>query len=303
MSSSPPSHRAAGRLLVALLGALAMLGPFSNDSVLPSFPFIGATFSVTDVQVQQILTVYFVPFAFMMLLHGTLSDTFGRRRIILTGVAVYSLAALVCAFASSFEMFLAGRVLQGLSAGAGVVVGRAIIRDVQRDADAQRAMALLMTIFGVAPAIAPIIGGWLGHLFGWRAVFLFLSLLAACLLAASTRWLPETLPPAQRVAFSLREIGIGFSEALTNARFVMLMLAFGFNFAGFFIYIVASPAFGYRILGIEQTEFVWIFGPGIIGWVCSTFSTTRTISPRCPFPSCRFFSIASAWEWRYPRSC
>lgn len=277
MSNDPASksRRASGQALLVLLGLLSTLGPFSNDSVLPAFPSIQAEFAVTDVQMQQTLTAYFLPFAIMMLLHGTLSDALGRKRMIVAGMAAYALAALAGALAQTYEALLLGRFLQGLSAGAGIVVGRAIVRDVYAHHEAQRALALVMVIFGIAPGLAPIVGGWLGHLFGWRSVFLFLSVLAAGLLAATLLWLPETLPKSRRTAISLRSLARGFRDALGSARFVLLTCAYACNFAGFFIYIVSAPAFGYRILGIEQTEFVWIFGPAITGMIGGSLLSAR----------------------------
>jgi DHA1 family bicyclomycin/chloramphenicol resistance-like MFS transporter len=267
MTTFSHARRANGQTLILLLGLLAMLGPFSNDTLLPNFPQVAAYFEVSAARMQQTLTVYFIPFAVMHLLHGTLSDAFGRRRVIVLGMAAYAVSSFVCAIAQSFEVLLLGRVLQGLCAGAGVVVGRAVVRDLYAEEQAQRALALVMIIFGIAPGIAPIIGGWVGHLMGWRAVFMFLSLLSGTLFLIALAWLPETLPHSRRTPLSLKQIGKGFVAAFSSTRFVLLVSAFGLNFAGFFIYIVSAPAFGYRILGLEQTEFVWIFGPAITGMI------------------------------------
>jgi len=274
-AAEPPARRLRGQALIVLLGFLSILGPFSNDTLLPNFPFIEADFGENPMRMQQVLTLYFIPFAVMMLMHGTLSDAFGRRRIIMLGMGAYALAALVGALAQSFEMLLLGRVLQGLSAGAGTVVSRAIVRDLYADKEAQKALALVTIIFGIAPGIAPIIGGWIGHLWGWRAVFGFLSLLATVLFLLTYIWLPETLPAARRVPLSLAAIGRGFADALKSARFVLLVAAYALNFAGFFIYIVSAPAFGFRILGLERTEFVWVFGPAIIGMIVGSFISAR----------------------------
>jgi DHA1 family bicyclomycin/chloramphenicol resistance-like MFS transporter len=130
-----------------------------------------------------------------------------------------------------------------------------------------------MIIFGIAPGIAPIVGGWIGHLLGWRAVFAFLTLLSATLCTLALVCLPETLAPARRIPLSLASLGQGFIGGFRSARFVLLVCAHGFNFAGFFIYIVSAPVFGYRILGIEQTEFVWIFGPAIAGMILGSFTS------------------------------
>jgi DHA1 family bicyclomycin/chloramphenicol resistance-like MFS transporter len=263
--------RLSGRALIILLGCLSILGPFSNDTLLPNFPYIDAHLGVGEVRMQQVLTVYFVPFAVMMLFHGSLSDSFGRRRVIMVGMAAYAIAALVGAYAHDFQTLLAARFLQGLSAGAEVIVGRAIVRDLHAGEHAQRALALVTIIFGIAPGIAPIIGGWIGHLWGWRSVFGFLFLLATLLFVLTWRWLPETLPAARRVPLSPGSVLRGFAAGAGDRRFMLLVLAYGFNFAGFFIYIVSAPAFGYRILGLERTEFVWIFGPAILGMIVGSF--------------------------------
>lgn len=275
--------RLSGRALVVLLGFLSVLGPFSNDTLLPNFPYIDAHLGIGEVRMQQVLTIYFVPFAVMMLMHGTLSDTFGRRIIIMLGMAAYAMAAIVGALAQSFEMLLVARFLQGLSAGAGVVVGRAVVRDLYADQEAQRALALVTIIFGIAPGIAPIIGGWIGHLWGWRSVFGFLSALAVLLCLLTWRFLPETLPQERRIPLSVGSVLRGFIAAAGNGRFMLLVAAYGFNFAGFFIYIVSAPAFGYRILGLERTEFVWIFGPAILGMIVGSFVSGRLagrVTPR-----------------------
>lgn len=303
MIPKPDARRASGHALIVLLGLLSTLGPFSNDSVLPNFPVIQTAFGVSAVEMQQTLTVYFVPFACMMLLHGSLSDAWGRRRVIVLGMSAYAAAALVCAVAQSFETFLIGRALQGLSAGAGIVVSRAVVRDVYAGEQAQRALSLVMIIFGVAPGVAPIIGGWLGYLFGWRAVFLFLSLLAAGFVLVTLAWLPETLPQARRTRFSGRSLMAGFAAAFSSARFVLLVCAHGLSFGGFFIYIVSAPAFGYRILGIAQTEFVWIFGPAIAGIILGSFVSGRLAGRLTPaatvFVGYAFMAAAALFNTLY----
>src|SRR5262245_45455136 len=175
-----------------------MLGPFSIDTYLPSFPAIARDFAVTPLQVQQTLSAYLAPFAVMMLLHGTLSDSFGRRPVILMNLVLFTAATVACALARDFTQLVVFRVLQGLSAGAGIAVGRAIIRDSFEGFAAQRLMSLVTMIFGIAPAIAPVIGGWLQSAFGWHSVFVFLACYAAIMLVVCWRALPETHPPAAR---------------------------------------------------------------------------------------------------------
>src|SRR5687768_10084948 len=181
-------------LLALVLAGLAMVGPFSIDSYLPAFPAIARDFSLTPLQVQQTMSVYLIAFAVMMLFHGTLSDSFGRRPVILANLALFMAATLGCALAQDFSQLLAFRALQGVSAGAGMVVGRAIIRDTYEGFAAHRLMSLVTMIFGIAPAIAPVIGGWLLSRFTWHAIFVFLTCYAALLFVACWFRLPEPHP-------------------------------------------------------------------------------------------------------------
>src|SRR3954471_2554064 len=194
------TERAGG--LALLLAGLAMLGPFSVDTYLPAFPNIQATLNATPIEVQQTLTAYMFAFAFMMLWHGALSDAFGRRNIIIGALCVFAVATLGCASAHSVEYLWAFRMLQGVSAGAGVVIGRAIIRDLYADSRATRLLSLVTMIFSIAPAIAPILGGWIVKLLDWRSIFLFLFIYTLLLLWHCYKHLPKPLPPAKRQPFS-----------------------------------------------------------------------------------------------------
>ena len=181
------------RLLTTILACLGMIGALAIDTYLPSMPAIGAEFGVGPVAVQQTLSVFLFTFALMMLFYGTLSDSFGRRPVILGALAMYTLASVGAALAPSFGWLLAFRALQGLSAGAGSVIGQAIVQDRFEGAQAQKMMSHIMMVFGLAPAIAPVLGGWLHVSFGWRSNFvaLFGFGLAAWLMV----WflLPETV--------------------------------------------------------------------------------------------------------------
>ena len=167
---NPREHRG----LVLLIAALAMIGPFAIDTFFPAFPAIAAEFAASPVAMQQTLSLYLVAYGLMALAHGALSDALGRRPVIIVSLSVFTLASVGCALAQSMDQLLALRFLQGLSAGAGVIVGRAIVRDCFEGARAQRVMSTTSMLFGIAPAIAPIIGGWLLY-FGWRASFWFLA--------------------------------------------------------------------------------------------------------------------------------
>ena len=242
-----------------------MLGPFSIDTYLPAFPAIGANLNATPIQVQQTLTAYMVMFAFMILWHGSISDALGRRKVILAGLGFYFFASLFCAFATRIEMLWLGRAMQGMVGGVGFVVGRAVVRDLYDGPQAQRLMAHVAVIFAIAPAVAPIIGGQLQHWFNWHGVFFFLALIAASLLLASWRYLPETLPVAERQPFSPGPLWRGYRSVFGSAQFIFLSLALSANFAGFFIYVLSSPVFLIQHLKLTPESFAWMFLPMVCG--------------------------------------
>ncbi|MEP6557613.1 MAG: multidrug effflux MFS transporter [Burkholderiales bacterium] len=255
-SSLWPHSRSALALLLALLG---MLGPFSIDTYLPAFDGIARDLAASPVQLQQTLSAYLFGFAFMSLFHGALSDSFGRRPVVLWGVAVFTLASIGCALAQTPEQLIGFRALQGLSTGAGIVVSRAVIRDMFAPADAQRMMSLVTLYFGVAPAIAPIIGGWFTVWWGWKAVFWFLAGVGGLLWVANARLLPETLYAPERQPFNVSNLLLGYRELATSPRFLLLALASGVPFNGMFLYVMAAPVFLGRHLGLAPTQFFWLF--------------------------------------------
>lgn len=269
--------------LSVLLAGLAMLGPFSIDTYLPAFPAIGRSLDATPIQVQQTLTAYLGMFAFMILWHGSISDTLGRRRVILVGTAAYLVASLVCAFAWRIEMLWFGRALQGMVGGVGFVVGRAVIRDLYDGPRAQRMMAHVAVIFAIAPAVAPVIGGQLLRAFDWHGVFFFLALVAAVLFAAAWRYLPETLPRESRLPFAPQPLWRGYRDIFGSGQFVCLSLALSTNFAGFFVYVLSSPVFLIRHLGLAPDAFAWMFIPMVGGMMLGSLLNGRLagrLSPR-----------------------
>ena len=277
------SHRSALTGLAVLLAALAMIGPFTVDTYLPSFPAIQRDLKVSAVQMQQTLSVYLLTFAVMTLFHGTLSDSFGRRPVVLASLFLFVIASIGCAVAASFEQLLLFRGVQGISAGAGIVVGRAIIRDSLHGHEAQRMMSLVTMIFGLAPAVAPVIGGWLQGLFGWRSVFMFLVVYSTALLAACYVRLPETLPRAERQPFRPGPLAHNYWTLGRSMPLFLISSAVALNFSGFFIYIVSAPAFIYDLLQLTESGFPWLFIPGIAGVMLGAFVSGRLagrLSPR-----------------------
>jgi len=262
--------------LTFVLAALSWLGPFSIDAYLPSIPAIGKSLNAPTAQVQQTVTVFLFFFAAMSLWHGAISDAYGRRRLTLISLGLFALSSLGCALAGSLPVLMFFRALQGATAGAGAIVGRAVVRDLYEGADAQRLMSHIATIFTIAPVMAPLVGGWLQVWLGWRFVFGFLVVLALLLLLGCWRALPETLPRKRRQRLEPAFLARSYWKVLTAQPFFMLGLSLAFANAGMFIYIVGAPVFLMDHLKLKETEFLWLFLPISIALVIGAW-----ISGRC----------------------
>lgn len=268
---------------IAILAGLTMVGPLAIDSYLPSFHAIGRDFDVSQVLVQQTLSVFLFAFAFMMLFYGVLSDSFGRRPVILWSLAAYVVASFGAAFAPSFGWLLVCRAVQGLAAGGGAVVSRAIVRDRTSGPEAQEVLAYIMMVFGLAPAIAPVLGGWLHVAFGWRAVFLFLAGFGVLMFVACYRALPESLPAASRHPFHPGAIAKNYWNVLLHPRFLLLALTIGVGFGGFALYIGSAANFIMDILHLPETAFAWMFIPMISGMMVGSAVAARISVRFAPF--------------------
>jgi len=261
--------------LAVLLAGLSMVSPFSIDTFFPSFRAMEADLNVSRWQMQQTLTAYMLPYAVTALFHGPLSDALGRRPVIIWGLGLYTLGSLACVLAPNFGSLLAFRAVQGATAGAGMVVGRAIVRDLYEGPQAQRLMSLVTLIFGVAPALAPVIGGWIHVALGWRAVFAFLALFGLVMVISSHIRLPETHAPEHRVPFSLRALAAAAFRVIRDRQFLLLALAASFNFLGVFCYVGAAPSLILDHWKLSETQFIWLFLPIIAG-----FTLGATLSGR-----------------------
>ena len=261
--------------LAILLAVLGMLGPFSIDTYIPAFSAIAQSLNATPVQMQQTLSAYLFGFAFMNLFHGALSDSFGRRPVILWGLAMFTVASLGCALAQNVGQLIFFRALQGLSTGAGIVVSRAVIRDMFPPSEAQRVMSQVTIYFGVAPAVAPIIGGVIAEYLDWHSIFWFLVGVGVVLWLANWRLLPETLHVQDRQPFQVRNLMRGYWQLLTDARFLLLALASGVPFNGLFLYVLSAPAFLGDILQLRPTQFFWFFVLSIGGIMAGSWLSGR----------------------------
>lgn len=270
VAATPNSRR-----LAPLLAALAMFGPFAIDTMFPAFPTIAAQLQASPVAMQQTLSVYMIAYALMSLLHGPLSDSLGRRKVILGGVAIFTAASVGCALSGTITELLAFRAVQGMSAGAGMIVGRAIIRDCFDGAAAQRLMSTVSMIFGIAPAIAPIIGGWIIAFAHWSMIFWFLAAFAGLLWIASLLLLPETHPHERRNALSLPAMAKTYGLILRDPVFLPLVFAGTLGFNALFVYISSAPAFVIGLLGLDAQQFAWLFIPAIGGLMLGSFLSGR----------------------------
>jgi DHA1 family bicyclomycin/chloramphenicol resistance-like MFS transporter len=259
---NPDAHtlwRAPRWALALLLACLGMLGPFSVDTYLPAFSGIATSLGATPLQMQQTLSAYLFGFAVMNLFHGALSDCFGRRPVVLIGLAVFTAASVGCALSGSVGHLVFWRTVQGMSAGAGIVVSRAIIRDMFPPADAQRVMSQVTLFFGVAPAIAPMVGGFLFVHADWHSIFWFLTFVGTVLFVSNWRLLPETLHANLAQPFHVGALMREYGRLCSSPKFMMLVLASGVPFNGMFLYVLATPVFLGEHLHFAPQQFFWFF--------------------------------------------
>jgi DHA1 family bicyclomycin/chloramphenicol resistance-like MFS transporter len=259
------------------MAAMAALGPFSVDTYFPSFPAIGEHFKVTPAQVQSTLSLYLLTLSGMSLFHGALSDSFGRRPIILASLGVYTLTAILCPLSPNFTTLLVCRAVQGLAGGSGMIVGRALIRDQFEGADAQRFIAQVTVVSGLAPVIAPILGGWLHVWLGWRGPFLLLAVLGVAVFLACWIGLPESLPPEKRQPFHPATLARGYWEVSRDLGFVSISMALSLGAGGFLLYVATAPDVVLNILKLSETQFAWLFTPNVSGLILGSYITTRVV--------------------------
>ena len=282
---NPDAHtlwRAPQWTFAALLAILGMLGPFSIDTYLPAFASIAQSLDASALQMQQTLSGYLLGFAVMSLFHGSLSDSVGRRPVVLYGLGVFTLASVGCALSQSSAQLIFFRVLQGLSTGAGIVVSRAVVRDMYAPQQAQKVMSQITLFFGIAPALAPLIGGVLLTTFGWHAIFWFLAAVGVVLWLANYRLLPETLQVAQRHPLGLRNLLSGYWRLGADPRFFLLALCSGVPFNGMFLYVLSAPVFLGDLLALPPQHFFWFFVLTISGIMSGAWLSGRAAGRLTP---------------------
>ncbi|WP_340053181.1 multidrug effflux MFS transporter [Pseudomonas sp. JAI120] len=250
--------------ILLVLGMLSAFGPMAIDLYLPSFPALATTFGVSVKQVQMSLAAYFVGLAIGQLIYGPVADRYGRQIPLLVGASIFVIASAVCAYAPSLEWLIAARFVQALGGCAGMVISRAIVRDLCTPLESAKVFSQLMLIVGLAPILAPLMGGWLLAAFGWRSIFLVLVIFGVICLYCIWRWLPETAGNNQQpMAGALRR----YITFLGDPALVGYGLAGGLGIAGMFAYIAASPFVFIDLYGVSPSNYGWLFGANAAGFI------------------------------------
>ncbi|MFJ7072850.1 multidrug effflux MFS transporter [Streptomyces sp. NPDC098781] len=268
-AEQPPirSLRATGLLVTFILGGLTATPPLAMDMYLPALPEVTGSLHAPAATVQLTLTACLAGMAFGQLVVGPMSDRWGRRRPLLSGLALYVMATLLCALAPTVEFLVAFRLAQGLAGAAAIVIARAVVRDLYDGVAMARFFSTLMLISGVAPIVAPLIGGQILRVTDWRGVFVVLTVVGVLLACLVWRRLPETLAPQDRHSGGVGEALRAMRGLLADSRFAGYTLAGGFAFAALFAYIAASPFVIQEIYGASPQTFSLLFGLNSVGLV------------------------------------
>ncbi len=274
--------RANPRLLAPLLGCLAMLPPLAIDTFFPAFHAMEAEFGATPAAMQQSLSVYLLGYGAMSLLHGPLSDAYGRRGVILMALLVFLAGTIGCAMAPSLPVLLFFRACQGLAGGAGSIVGRAVIRDRFEGAAATKLMSQMTLVFSLAPALAPIFGGWVLTWSNWRMIFWVIVGFTVLLLIATLIALPESHPRDHRTPLSPGHLFRNYRSMLSDPPFLLLGAVLALNFAVIFLYIASAPTFVLDILHLNVRQFGWLFVPIIAGMMIGAQTSVRLAGRAVP---------------------
>ena len=284
MSSADPA--AMSRLervrLFLLLGGLTAFGPLSIDMYLPALPAISHDLVASESLIQLTLTACLIGLALGQLLSGPLSDSLGRRRPLLVGVAIYVLASLLCALAPTAWILVLLRLIQGLAGAAGIVIARAIVRDMYSGVPAARYFSRLILVMGVAPILAPVLGGQILRFGSWHGIFVVLAIVTGLLFVGALTWLPETLPAHLRSAGSLGNTGRTFRSLGSDIRFVGFAVSAGLAFGAMFAYIAGSPFVLQAIYRISPQTFAIIFGLNALGFVIASQVNGSLVSRIAP---------------------
>ena len=276
---------------ILILASLTALAPFAIDTYLPAFEVMEDDLATNSNFIQQTLTFYLVPYTIMTIFHGAISDSIGRIKTIKYGMSLFILGSIGCVFATSIEMLWISRLIQGVGAGAGNVVARAMVRDLYSGATAQKVMATIQIIFGIAPAIAPMVGGLLLGI-SWQAIFIFLIIYSVLITIFSVNFLPETISKQNQLPFNFESVLSRYRDLLNDKNYIFLILAVSFNFSAFFLYVLSSPIFLMQHLNLSSSQFGYLFIPTVTGMILGSFISKKTAGIISP---AKMLKIAYLW--------
>jgi len=276
---------------ILILASLTALAPFAIDTYLPAFEVMENDLATNSNFIQQTLTFYLVPYTIMTIFHGAISDSIGRIKTIKYGMSLFILGSIGCVFATNIEMLWISRLIQGVGAGAGNVVARAMVRDLYSGATAQKVMATIQIIFGIAPAIAPMVGGLLLGI-SWQAIFIFLIIYSVLITIFSVNFLPETISKQNQLPFNFESVLSRYRDLLNDNNYIFLILAVSFNFSAFFLYVLSSPIFLMQHLNLSSSQFGYLFIPTVTGMILGSFISKKTAGIISP---AKMLKIAYLW--------
>jgi MFS transporter, DHA1 family, multidrug resistance protein len=258
--------------LVILLGALTACTPFAIDMYLAGIPDMVASFRTDPGNVQLGLSMFFVGLALGQLLYGPVIDRVGRKAPLLAGLSLFVATSVLLALTSEVGSFIGLRFVQGIGCCSGMIIGRAVINDLFEERDVARVMSLMMLVLGMAPVVAPMIGGFIVSVADWRMIFAFLTLYGAICFAAAYLLLPETLPPLERQVGSLASVFATYGRLLATRAFLVPTLGLSFAFGAIFAFVSGAPFVYMGVYGATPQEFGWLFGLNALSMIISSQS-------------------------------
>ncbi|MCI9878343.1 multidrug effflux MFS transporter [Pseudomonas atacamensis] len=277
---------------ILILGALSAFGPLAIDFYLPAFPAMALAFGTDEQHVQLTLAAYFLGLSLGQLAYGPISDRFGRRLPLLSGVALFTLASLACAYAPSLDWLIGARFVQALGGCAGMVISRAVVADKCDAVGSAKVFSQLMLVMGLAPILAPMLGGLLVNTTGWQSIFLVLTGFSAAAGLAVALGLPESMPahvPRQPLSGALRQ----YARLVKDSVYLGHALTGGIAIAGMFAYIAGSPFVFIKLYGVPAEHFGWLFGTNAAGFILVAQVNARLLAKRGP----AFLLVRAVWVY------